>query len=184
MYAESESRKKIICFNSVWNPSEHIFTIRSVLVVGPAEHGLNNRKIASTTTAHNHAYIVTGVGFGPTPTEVDCGLNAAPWTARPSILTHLSFGINSDKKITVLKRIPVAFIGEPQMLKESRSHIQLARSEIVEAKYGVDIIDQCGRDVVYHHQQKMAHRCLLNRVRNGYDKRPYHLSNDNGTAPT
>ncbi|KFD48053.1 hypothetical protein M513_11073 [Trichuris suis] len=44
------------------------------------------RKIASTTTAHNHAYIVTGVGFGPTPTEVDCGLNAAPWTARPSTM--------------------------------------------------------------------------------------------------
>ncbi|KFD63143.1 hypothetical protein M514_11076 [Trichuris suis] len=41
-------------------------------------------KIASTTTAHNHAYTVTGVGFEPTPTEVDCGLNAAPWTTRPS----------------------------------------------------------------------------------------------------
>ena len=24
------------------------------------------------------------VGFEPTPTEVDCDLNAAPWTARPS----------------------------------------------------------------------------------------------------
>ncbi|KFD57155.1 hypothetical protein M513_02040 [Trichuris suis] len=32
---------------------------------------------------------LTGVGFEPTPTEVDCGLNAAPWTARPSSLTFL-----------------------------------------------------------------------------------------------
>ncbi|KFD63123.1 hypothetical protein M514_24710 [Trichuris suis] len=28
--------------------------------------------------------ILTGVGFEPTPTGVDCGLNAAPWTTRPS----------------------------------------------------------------------------------------------------
>ncbi len=27
--------------------------------------------------------LLSEVGFEPTPTEVDCDLNAAPWTARP-----------------------------------------------------------------------------------------------------
>ena len=34
------------------------------------------------------AGVLSGVGFEPTPTRVDCDLNAAPSTARPSWLAH------------------------------------------------------------------------------------------------